>query len=42
VNISFVVREEDADRVVRLLHRGLGLDAEVGAGAPGAARNRAV
>jgi aspartate kinase len=33
VNLSFVVREEDADRAVRLLHRGLGLDAEVGAGA---------
>lgn len=29
VNLSFVVREEDADRSVRLLHRGLGLDAEV-------------
>jgi aspartate kinase len=29
VNLSFVVREDDADRVVRLLHRGLGLDAEV-------------
>src|SRR6516164_4671869 len=28
VNLSFVVREEDADRVVRLLHRGLGLDEE--------------
>ena len=28
VNLSFVVREEDADRTVRLLHRGLGLDAE--------------
>jgi len=28
VNLSFVVREEDADRVVRLLHRGLGLDVE--------------
>jgi aspartate kinase len=28
VNLSFVVREEDADRAVRLLHRGLGLDAE--------------
>ncbi len=28
VNLSFVVREEDADRSVRLLHRGLGLDAE--------------
>ena len=31
VNLSFVVREEDADRAVRLLHRGLGLDAEVAA-----------
>ncbi|MCC6649819.1 MAG: aspartate kinase [Candidatus Eisenbacteria bacterium] len=30
VNLSFVVREDDADRTVRLLHRGLGLDAEVG------------
>ena len=29
VNLSFVVREEDADRAVRLLHRGLGLDMEV-------------
>ena len=29
VNLSFVVREEDADRAVRLLHRGLGLDLEV-------------
>jgi len=28
VNLSFVVREEDVDRAVRLLHRGLGLDAE--------------
>ena len=28
VNLSFVVREQDADRAVRLLHRGLGLDAE--------------
>ncbi len=27
VNLSFVVREEDADRSVRLLHAGLGLDA---------------
>jgi len=26
VNLSFVVAEEDADRAVRLLHRGLGLD----------------
>ena len=42
VNTSFVVREEDADRVVRLLHRGLGLDAEVEAEVQGAARNRAV
>ena len=29
VNLSFVVAEEDADRAVRLLHRGLGLDADV-------------
>jgi len=29
VNLSFVVPEEDADRAVRLLHRGLGLDAAV-------------
>ncbi|MBI1798483.1 MAG: aspartate kinase [Candidatus Eisenbacteria bacterium] len=29
VNLSFVVRDEDADRAVRLLHRGLGLDVEV-------------
>ncbi|HTR97187.1 MAG TPA: aspartate kinase [Candidatus Acidoferrales bacterium] len=36
VNLSFVVREEDADRTVRLLHRGLGLDAE--AVAPAGAR----
>jgi aspartate kinase len=28
VNLSFVVRDEDADRAVRLLHRGLGLDAD--------------
>lgn len=32
VNLSFVVREQDADRAVRLLHRGLGLDVEVGVG----------
>ncbi len=32
VNLSFVVREEDADKTVRLLHRGLGLDAEVASG----------
>jgi len=36
VNLSFVVREEDADRVVRLLHRGLGLDVEA-LSAPGSA-----
>ncbi|MFI5371261.1 MAG: aspartate kinase [Candidatus Eisenbacteria bacterium] len=29
VNLSFVVRETDADRSVRLLHRGLGLDVEI-------------
>jgi aspartokinase len=28
VNLSFVVRGEDADRAVRLLHRGLGLDVD--------------
>ncbi|MBI1798038.1 MAG: aspartate kinase [Candidatus Eisenbacteria bacterium] len=28
VNLSFVVRLEDADRAVRLLHRGLGLDVD--------------
>ncbi len=28
VNLSFVAAEEDADRAVRLLHRGLGLDLE--------------
>jgi aspartate kinase len=33
VNLSFVVRQEDADRAVRLLHRGLGLDVEVEAAA---------
>ena len=37
VNLSFVVREEDAERAVRLLHRGLGLDAEVVAAAAGEA-----
>lgn len=31
VNLSFVVREADADRTVRLLHRGLGLDVEASA-----------
>ncbi len=33
VNLSFVVRESDADRTVKLLHRGLGLDVEVEAAA---------
>jgi aspartate kinase len=32
VNLSFVVAEREASRVVRLLHRGLGLDSEVAAG----------
>ena len=36
VNLSFVVREEEADKVVRLLHRGLGLDVELGAVRAGA------
>ncbi len=36
VNLSFVVREEEADKVVRLLHRGLGLDVELGAMRAGA------
>ncbi len=31
VNLSFVIAEREAARVVRLLHRGLGLDAEVAA-----------
>jgi aspartate kinase len=38
VNLSFVVLEEDADRAVRLLHRGLALDAEYAAGEAGPAR----
>ena len=29
VNLSFVVRDDDAQKTVRLLHRGLGLDAEL-------------
>jgi aspartate kinase len=29
INLSFVVKQEDADRAVLLLHRGLGLDAPV-------------
>jgi aspartate kinase len=36
VNLSFVVREDEAAKAVRLLHRGLGLDAE--APAPAATR----
>ncbi len=36
VNLSFVVRGDEADKVVRLLHRGLGLDAERNAAAPAA------
>lgn len=36
VNLSFVVAEREASRVVRLLHRGLGLDAEVPAGSAAA------
>ena len=31
VNLSFAVADEDADRAVRLLHRGLGLDLETAA-----------
>jgi aspartate kinase len=42
VNLSFVVREEEVDRAVRLLHRGLGLDAEVGHGARSGVPARAV
>lgn len=38
VNLSFVVREDDAHRAVRLLHRGLGLDAEVAPPAEAAGR----
>lgn len=38
VNLSFVVRDEDADRTVKLLHRGLGLDLEVEAATPAHAR----
>jgi len=36
VNLSFVVRGEDVDRAVRLLHRGLGLDMERVAATSGA------
>jgi aspartate kinase len=35
VNLSFVVREEDAEKSVRLLHRGLGLDVELVTAASG-------
>ena len=38
VNLSFVVRDADAARAVRLLHRGLGLDAEVSPEAEAAGR----
>ena len=38
VNLSFVVAEEDADRAVRLLHRGLGLDLEATTPAPSLAK----
>ena len=38
VNLSFVVAEEDADRAVRLLHRGLGLDLEAAAAPAATAR----
>jgi aspartate kinase len=40
VNLSFVVRLEDADRAVRLLHRGLGLDVEQPAAVAGAATQK--
>jgi aspartate kinase len=40
VNLSFAVREDEADRVVRLLHRGLGLDAEQVFAAPEASTPR--
>jgi aspartate kinase len=38
VNLSFAVREDDADRAVRLLHAGLGLDASVPRAGEAAAR----
>ena len=38
VNLSFVVAEDDADRAVRLLHRGLGLDLDAATPAPSAAQ----
>lgn len=41
VNLSFAVREEEADRAVRLLHRGLGLDVEMeGVEVAGGARGK--
>jgi len=39
VNLSFVVADEDAERAVRLLHRGLGLDLEASAQAQASARS---
>jgi aspartate kinase len=39
VNLSFVVREEDADKSVRLLHRGLGLDLEANENLPTSANS---
>jgi aspartate kinase len=41
VNLSFVVAEEDADRAVRLLHRGLGLDLDATPVPPAASAARA-
>jgi len=38
VNLSFVVAEPHAARVVRLLHRGLGLDADAAVAEPSAAK----
>jgi aspartate kinase len=38
VNLSFVVAEDDADRAVRLLHRGLGLDLDAATPASSAAQ----
>jgi aspartate kinase len=40
-NLSFVVAEEDADRAVRLLHRGLGLDLDAAPLPPAASSARA-
>jgi aspartate kinase len=41
VNLSFAVAEEDADRAVRLLHRGLGLDLDAVPAPPAASAARA-